>query len=225
MPITEVINDAGWPAEFVELIVDRDRVDPHNIHVTSLSGCLRQTVLAATEKYTVYTSNLYPLLRGVLLHAGIEALLGDKVRAQGGVVEKHLMGKVGNITISGTLDYLKDKVLRDWKVPMRSKPPSMTYIQQLNVYNWLLASSGVEPADELELVAFEPSKLRTYRIPKWAPEDTQQRVTERLARWQGELPPPDGIDLGYCAYCPVQVHCFGKSDMDEYITLLEDDHE
>jgi CRISPR/Cas system-associated exonuclease Cas4 (RecB family) len=221
VPISEVVNDGEWPQEFVDLVIDRDRNDVKNIHVTDLSGCLRQAVLRISEPYVVYTSKMYPLLRGILMHAGIEALLGDKIRAQGGVVEAHVKAKIGNTIIAGTMDYRKDGVIKDWKVPLRSKPPSDGYIQQLNVYNWLLTENGYEAAEELELVAFEPSKLRSYPIPRWSVEYTKQRIQNKLNKWTGELPPPEGIELGYCKYCPVVSNCFEKEDMVDFRELLE----
>lgn len=219
-----------------------------------LAGCLRQFQLKRRTEYYEKPADMLPSIFGTAFHAMMEgyttvdpgqAYFPDDTSgpAQEYVKpgprhrELRLVASVNlglpgyeAVEVKGQCDFLHEGVLvRDWKskrfLPLNFEPP-IDNVRQVNVYNWLAAENGYQPAPEYELVYVSQSWLsrftgKTARLAK-----VKDWVVERLHEWalyesQGELVPPlealfaepDPKTRKFpapCGYCPVREACLAE---------------
>jgi CRISPR/Cas system-associated exonuclease Cas4 (RecB family) len=220
MPIKEIINDSDWPQPLVDFVLANERTDDGRLHVTALNACLRSMVLKFNEPYVVYTSKLYPMMRGILFHEGIAKMLKalDQPHL---VIEKNVRRERGGVIISGTCDMIdtKARTITDWKLPLRAASKIWpAYVAQLNVYSWL--AEAEYKIDSIHLGVFDPYRLKMVEIDKWKPENVEQYLDSRLTVLKGHsLPFPEGMgwESFHCGNCLVAESCQSKEDYADYV--------
>jgi hypothetical protein len=245
-------SEAGsfpFPVPLIRAMEDRraDAVPTASV----LAGCLRQFQLKRRVDYYEKPADLLPSIFGTAFHEYMQLYTetdpGQQYFADGvdGPAQEYakpgprhselaLLARVDlglpgyeAVEVRGRCDYLHEGVLvRDWKskvyVPQAFEPP-IAHTRQVNVYNWLGAESGFQPAPMWELVYVSQSWLSRFTGPTARLEKVGTWVKERLHEWalyesQGELVPP--LEELFadpdprtkrlpapCGYCPVRNAC------------------
>lgn len=220
MPISQVINDAEWPQPVVDFVLANERKDDGRLHVTALNACLRQMVLKFTEPYTVHTSKMYPLMRGIAFHEGIANML-KRLNQPHLVVESNVRREIDGVIISGTCDLIdtKNHTITDWKMPLKAASKVWpAYIAQLNVYAWLAAAE--HKIERILLCPWDPYGLKTKEIDRWPDEKVELYLRSRTSVLkQKPLPYPEGTgwEPFHCNNCPVRKQCESKEDFRDYV--------
>ena len=130
-----------------------------------------------------------------LLGRGVHNVL-EQYPAGGGPEERHF-AKVGDITVSGAIDLLKNGMVTDYKVTgyySVAKGLRVEWEQQLNTYSWLLRQNDIS-SNSLRIVAIcrdwirsRSDRSKTYPaspvailpVPKWPDEQQDQYIEERV---------------------------------------------
>jgi len=115
----------------------------------------------------------------------------------GGVPEERHFAKVGDITVSGAIDLLKNGMVTDYKVTgyySVAKGLRVEWEQQLNTYSWLLRQNDIS-SNSLRIVAicrdwfrsrsdrsqkYPASPVVILPVPKWPDEQQDQYIEERV---------------------------------------------
>ncbi|MAG36647.1 MAG: hypothetical protein CL878_10470 [Dehalococcoidia bacterium] len=143
------------------------------LSATGLVGCTRQTALEMLVDYTAYPHQLYPRLRGTLMHTGIEAQQGDD---EGVIVERRFQrSPAPGVELTGQPDEidLHRQLIVDYKT-VKAIPRSVReeHIWQLNLYRWLVAdgqdlATGEPVAHDIQqlgIVYLAPSEVHKRRV-------------------------------------------------------------
>jgi hypothetical protein len=208
VPLTEIVNDAQLSDEQVEILRSNMESRDDALHATQLNGCLRQVPLKQRYPFKVYTSKLYAILKGLVFHAGMQALIPDD--PENGILVEHTFTRevVPGITLVGTPDLidLPKECIRDWKVPTslpRAYRPS--HEVQLNIYHWLTQFN----ISTLLVTYFGTRQENTFSVPVWDLAQVEEYLECRVELLLGDaLPPPEGQKMpGYCMNCPVYGYC------------------
>jgi hypothetical protein len=208
LPLKQIINDAKLTEEML-VVLGNVGLRDNDIHITNLTGCLRQHYLMISQDYVVRTSKLYPIIKGNLFHKGFEYYIDRTMINSNLLVEKTFAKTYDGVIVTGTPDLivLDQKLIRDWKVPT-SLPSTYrpTHEQQLNLYRWLVAPEI--DIDHLEVSYFGTRKVNTFRVPIWKDHELEEFVEMRIDTVKMTPPPAEGKNLrGYCISCPVKYWC------------------
>ena len=173
---------------------------------TQLLRSPRHLWLSRRHETTEDLSGMIWAVFGTALHQIIASGEGAKEFA-----ESYLEQKVGDVTVSGTVDLydFEEKKISDWK---STSVYSIIYgsrnedwEQQLNIYAWLMRSHGFQ-VEKLEIVAilrdwqrskakFDPSYPQTQvvkiDIPLWHQADAQYFVESQVAELEKHKDTPD----------------------------------
>lgn len=184
-----------------------------------LAGCMRRFELQRTVEYHVKPANQLAPLFGTAFHA----LMAQHREGYPGHSELSLTASMDGHWLAGTVDFLlPGSLISDWKtkrhIPKGFSPPP-EHRAQVNVYNWLAAENGYEPAREYELVYVDQGWLSRFIGPLKDLSITRDWISKRLRLWsepvnRGELPAPlttlfnpDPKQQGPCRYCEVREQC------------------
>lgn len=201
--------------------------EKHEITVTSILGCLRNTYLSRKHDYFAEPGELYWLYRGRLAHKVLE----DAVDSDTQITETEFKRKIDDIEIYGTPDIIlpKKRLIRDYKtcaeVPKyRQDKPYSNHIQQLNIYAWVVSGqdkgrkNGKEvifdnPLPEikrLQVTYLDMKNVKTTDAPLYKKEKVEEFLRLRApvlkeALDNGIVPPKE--DTWQCGYCNVVKIC------------------
>jgi hypothetical protein len=223
-----------YPYPLLKAMVDSIQDRGEYISVTSILHCLRGDFLKRTEPHYTTVEKLYPMFRGTLFHALLEA----NAPANAHVEEKRLRTHKG-IELGGTFDstlVFRDRVtkrfvIQDWKttdnLPKYDSPYS-SHIIQVNLYRWLL---GLKPEDvsmEVHYFSMKGHKRcvlkdgtgparggRAQANQHWSDKQIESYLDDRLVKLKASfvtrVPLPYALvtedEKWECAYCPVAQHC------------------
>lgn len=208
MPLIELVNDSQLSEEQVEILRNSMESRDDQLHVTQLNGCLRQVPLKQRYPFKVYTSKCYPILRGLVFHAGMQALIPDDPE-NGVLVENTFQREVApGVVLVGTPDLinLPRETICDWKVP-KTLPRKYreSHEVQLNIYHWLTQFN----ISTLLVTYFGTRQENTFSVPVWDLAQVEEYLECRVELLLGDaLPPPEGQKMpGYCMNCPVYGYC------------------
>lgn len=196
-----------------------------------LAGCLRRFELKRHQDFYVKPFTMLPSLFGT----GFHGLMDENTPTGEGIhVEMKLLarmhlglgGEFEDVPVGGRVDYFKEGALvRDWKTTgyiAKDFKPYPEAKAQVNVYNWLAAQAGYEPAPDWEIVYVSRSWVSRFSDSMQPLAVTEGWIRKRLLRWasavsQGRLPEPvpevldadakTGKPVGQCGYCEVREHC------------------
>lgn len=223
--------DFPFPPPLVEAMAEqRDDQVPS---ASSIIGCLRAFELKRTIDYYEEANSMLPALFGTAFHSFMDAQRqkhakpSDLIERRLGalVTLEHEVDGSYQVYFSGKPDFLAPgRLVSDWKskvyIPQGFVPP-VGHVRQVNIYNWLAAENGYQPAPTWEL---------TYVSQTWALRFTGTTATagvvgnylrKRLNHWADAharrvLPPPvpqlfltdaKGQLAAPCRYCPVREAC------------------
>ena len=222
-------NVDGYPlAVLVLALRNRKQTTPTASQVASVSW--RQQVLQNLIDYYAHLQDVYPLVRGTLIHSGFQAF-----KAPEGVElirERRLRIKIPkyeDYVISGQVDlyYPDHRRLEDYKtctvIPDLIKPD---HIVQLAVYYWLLiwhnfhvdrvainyvAWNTCCQLSQARLESKEVGEVVGHRLF----QDEQAFIDQLVQGWDvleagfrnAEVPSTKECDLRYCRNCPVKWVC------------------
>ena len=199
------------------------------LSATGLVGCTRQTALELLVDYTAYPHQLYPRLRGTLMHAGIEAQQGDDEDI---IAERRFQrSAIPEVVLTGQPDEidLRRRLIVDYKtvkeLPRRVREE---HVWQLNLYRWLVQDgqdlvTGEHVAydiQQLGIVYLAPNEVYKRRVPLLGLEQVERFVAERgsaiLQALDGEGLPPRAWDPHshpICrGWCPVRQQCLDAGE-------------
>ena len=205
------------------------------LSATGLVGCTRQTALELLVDYTAYPHQLYPRLRGALMHAGIEAQQGDD---EGVLAERRFRRSAApGVELSGQPDEidLHRRLIVDYKT-VKALPSKVReeHVWQLNLYRWLVQDgqdfvTGEHVAydiQQLGIVYLAPNEVYKRRVRLLDLAQVERFVAERgsaiLQALDGEALPPRAWDPHshpICrGWCPVRQQCLdaGEDGTGEY---------
>ena len=189
------------------------------LSATGLVGCTRQSALELLVDYTAYPHQLYPRLRGTLMHAGIEAQQGDDEDI---IVERRFQRSAApEVVLTGQPDEidLRRQLIVDYKT-VKALPRKVReeHVWQLNMYRWLVQDgqdlvTGERVAydiQQLGIVYLAPNEVYKRRVPLLPLEQVERFVAEHggaiLQALDGEALPPRAWDphshpicRGWCA--------------------------
>ena len=217
-------NNQNLPEEIVRAIVadDYDFRDPtlKTLSATQLNSPTKQIVLEARhsdEATEDVSDNIWKLL-GTSVHYIIDkqSLPGDKILKQRIITpifdDYKITGKIDNFSLeSGALkDY---KVTSVWKYVYKDKDGGLNeYIEQLNVYAWLLESIGYSVQSISNILIFRdweeskvagndsyPSKaILEIPQPLWARQDQEKFIFSKVKEIENALTVSDD-DIAICS--------------------------
>ena len=205
------------------------------LSATGLTGCTRQTALELLVDYTAYPHQIYPRLRGALMHAGIEAQQGDDEEI---IAERRFRRHAApEVELTGQPDEidLRRRLIVDYKT-VKALPRKVReeHVWQLNLYRWLVQDgqdvvTGERVAydiQQLGIVYLAPNEVYKRRVPLLPLEQVGRFVTERgaaiLQALDNEGLPPRAWDPHshpICrGWCPVRQQCLdaGEDGSGEY---------
>ncbi|MDE2993033.1 MAG: PD-(D/E)XK nuclease family protein [Chloroflexota bacterium] len=199
------------------------------LSATRLTGCTRQSALELLVDYTAYPHQLYPRLRGALMHAGIEAQQGDDEDI---IAERRFQrSATPEVVLTGQPDEidLRRQLIVDYKT-VKELPRKVReeHVWQLNMYRWLVQDgqdlvTGERVAydiQQLGIVYLAPNEVYKRRVPLLPPEQVERFVAERggaiLQALDGEALPPRAWDPHshpICrGWCPVRQQCLDAGE-------------
>lgn len=131
-----------WPYELIAAAI-REWQERDHISVTMLtSGCARAQVIARREPFFASLDDLYPALRGTLVHRTLEATARPGAVAETRFVARPYVQGVGEVELSCTPDLITpDGTLWDWKVTENPPPyqyPYRSHRMQVEFNRWVV---------------------------------------------------------------------------------------
>ncbi len=217
-------NPACYPLPIRKLIHKYNAEQHKWVSVTGLLYCLRKTKFEHDLDYYDKQDNLFPLVRGSLVHEMLSNI-------NDGLVEYPLEKDVPelNMKLYGTLDHYSNGILEDYKtmshdglIMLSKKGLKPEYIWQVNIYKWMLQ----KPVNEIRLifismkdVAISGQKFRTwYRgkereydipaVPIYSDEKIEAFLYDKLKMLSLDAPPPANPDNKWlCDRCPFREKC------------------
>jgi hypothetical protein len=237
MPTYDVLKEGeetGFVDGYPTIVLRKMLISDHTSQISAsqiAGGTWRRTVLERLVDYYASPRSLWPMLRGTIIHEGLQAIVPVSAIERGLMVEKRLRASLPqhrNIILSGQIDIYNPFThrLEDYKSTSRV-PQTIKYehLFQLAIYAWLLRWNEYEVDsavinyilwDEiatLDSTLYGNEVIPCVEHPLFTDSDYFQETVKKgydtLYKGYTPLPSPlyQGLQHNYCRNCSVKSAC------------------